>query len=166
MTPTDSGCPKCEAQTGDDWKQCNHRCPMPGSPHYDPGWRSWMQPPTQATEARWATVPTPIPMVMHCPRCAFKHIDKPEGDWLNPPHRSHLCASCGHIWRPADYPTEGVEAVQTRGDHDNPIAHHVVPEADRVKLRLALVKIREGTTHGNVTLHRRDVHEIAAEALK
>lgn len=45
-----------------------------------------------------------------------------EGPWLNPPHRSHLCHGCGHIWRPADVPTNGVAAVKTTGKADSPIA--------------------------------------------
>lgn len=44
--------------------------------------------------------------------------------WTNPPHRSHLCASCGHIWRPADVPTNGVAAVKTKGKSDSPLAAH------------------------------------------
>lgn len=76
----------------------------------------------------------PIDMVLHCPACGMQHIDKadeidpyptPEKDaawWGNPPHRSHLCRGCGHIWRPADVPTNGVEAVKTRGKNDSPIA--------------------------------------------
>lgn len=59
----------------------------------------------------------PLDMVLHCPACGKQHIDEPEGEgddgattkrpdvWTNPPHRSHLCAGCGHIWRPADVPT-------------------------------------------------------------
>jgi hypothetical protein len=27
-------CPKCGAASGDDWRQCEGDCPMPGSPHY------------------------------------------------------------------------------------------------------------------------------------
>lgn len=81
----------------------------------------------------------PIPMVLHCPACGLQHIDEPEfglawsggsapepeGEvtvWDNPPHRSHLCHGCGHIWRPADVPTTGVATVQTRGKGDSPIA--------------------------------------------
>jgi len=64
----------------------------------------------------------PIDMVLHCPACGLQHIDKPEpelgpskdgsGDmplWSNPSHRSHLCHGCGHVWRPADVPTNGVK---------------------------------------------------------
>lgn len=29
-------CPKCGAESGDDWSQCKGSCPMPGSPHYKP----------------------------------------------------------------------------------------------------------------------------------
>lgn len=38
--------------------------------------------------------------------------------WPNEPHRSHLCHHCGTIWRPADVPTNGVTAIQTRGKND------------------------------------------------
>lgn len=55
--------------------------------------------------------------------------DAPQTRWANPPHRSHLCRSedggCGHIWRPADVPTNGVAAISTTGKHDSP----VVPKA-------------------------------------
>ncbi|WP_143188392.1 hypothetical protein [Burkholderia ubonensis] len=74
---------------------------------------------------------SPIPMLLFCPRCGTQHIDGPEvGDidtgngihddvqWANPPHRSHLCHACGTIWRPADVPTNGVAAIQTRGKAD------------------------------------------------
>lgn len=74
----------------------------------------------------------PIDMVLHCPKCGLQHIDAPEpGNWSfevggkqqrqtwdNPPHKSHLCHGCGHIWRPADVPTNGVLAVKTRGKND------------------------------------------------
>lgn len=29
-------CPKCGAESGDDWSQCEGACPMPGSPHHNP----------------------------------------------------------------------------------------------------------------------------------
>lgn len=77
----------------------------------------------------------PIDMVLHCPNCSVQHIDAPEellqhemmtapefAPWNNPPHRSHLCHSCGHIWRPADVPTNGVAAVKTKGKDDSPIS--------------------------------------------
>ncbi|MFV0673621.1 hypothetical protein [Variovorax sp. tm] len=67
----------------------------------------------------------PIDMVLHCPKCHLQHIDAPDQrtpDWKNEPHRSHLCHGCGHIWRPADVPTNGVQAIKTTGKADSPIA--------------------------------------------
>ena len=52
----------------------------------------------------------------------MQHIDAVTETWTNPPHRSHLCASCGHTWRPADMPTEGVRAIETKGKADSPLA--------------------------------------------
>lgn len=81
----------------------------------------------------------PIPMILYCPNCGQQHVDKPaphEKDcsvsrgssicscsrWANPPHRSHLCAYCGIIWRPADVPTTGVQSIETRGANDTLLA--------------------------------------------
>lgn len=87
----------------------------------------------------------PINMLLFCPRCGEQHIDAPETftpvgrcecagpdeceacasnraafeeSWQNPPHRSHLCHTCGTIWRPADVPTNGVASIETRGKAD------------------------------------------------
>ena len=83
----------------------------------------------------------PIDMILHCPKCGTQHIDaaddscgpikcqnkpqcaEPCGEWCgwtNPPHRSHLCHGCGHIWRPADVPTNGVAEIKTKGKNDSP----------------------------------------------
>ncbi|MCA8242884.1 hypothetical protein [Burkholderia sp. AU32262] len=89
--------------------------------------------------------PEPIDMLLFCPKCGVQHVDAPEPftpagrcecagpdecetcesnraafeeSWQNPPHRSHLCHACGTIWRPADVPTNGVAAIQTRGKAD------------------------------------------------
>lgn len=62
----------------------------------------------------------PIDMVLYCPICGLQHIDAPSAYWTNPPHRSHLCAGCGHIWRAADVPTNGVRRTKTAGEHDAP----------------------------------------------
>lgn len=60
----------------------------------------------------------PIDMLLWCPRCRAQHIDRPDGWWRNPPHKSHLCNFCGLIWRPADVPTNGVSTIKTRGKDD------------------------------------------------
>ena len=88
-----------------------------------------------------------IDMVLHCPACGMQHVDEDNSEqvrivaaergyehgsrdweafierneWANPPHRSHLCAGCGHVWRPADVCTNGVAAVKTKGKQDSPI---------------------------------------------
>ncbi|CAJ6390108.1 Uncharacterised protein [Burkholderia pseudomallei] len=73
--------------------------------------------------------PEPIDMLLFCPKCGVQHVDAPEkaseghpvlyaDAWTNSPHRSHLCHACGTIWRPADVPTNGVAAIQTRGKAD------------------------------------------------
>lgn len=74
-----------------------------------------------------AEICAPIPMILFCPVCGTQHIDHVEykgGEdcdtvvWNNPPHRSHLCAACGCIWRPADVPTTGVSSIATKGRID------------------------------------------------
>jgi hypothetical protein len=113
--------------------------PGPNTIIHDPNWHA----PKIFRSALRAIQAVPVDMVLHCPKCGFQHVDEPEsndayterlfesswwelgGDkperWTNPPHRSHLCAACGHIWRPADIPTNGVKAIQTRGKNDSEI---------------------------------------------
>lgn len=93
-----------------------------------------------ALEAPPTEPATPIDMVLHCPNCGMQHIDAPwtpkspltndqingvEPVWGNPPHRSHLCHGCGHIWRPADVPTNGVAGVKTKGKADSPVSARI-----------------------------------------
>lgn len=62
----------------------------------------------------------PVDMLLYCPECFEQHIDKPQPDknWDNPPHRSHECQVCDHVWRPADVPTNGVTSIKTKGQRD------------------------------------------------
>lgn len=55
----------------------------------------------------------PIDMVLFCPACGLQHVDapQPERGWTNPPHKTHECQGCGHLWRPAAAPTNGVADV-------------------------------------------------------
>lgn len=76
---------------------------------------AWEEP-AKAEEKKEEVVP--IDMVLFCPNCGTQHIDEPTQTWDNPPHRSHLCACCEIIWRPADVATNGVAAPQTQGKAD------------------------------------------------
>ena len=60
-----------------------------------------------------------VDMMLHCPACHAQHVDA--APWDTRPHRSHLCHSCGHIWRPADVCTNGVPVIRTRGKNDSPL---------------------------------------------
>lgn len=49
----------------------------------------------------------PIPMILTCPVCSARHIDK--GIFATKPHHTHSCQHCGMCWRPAVVPTAGVQ---------------------------------------------------------
>jgi hypothetical protein len=53
----------------------------------------------------------PIDMLLFCPRCKTQHVDHAKGDWTNPPHATHTCATCGTLWRPSNANTNGVAAL-------------------------------------------------------
>jgi len=48
----------------------------------------------------------PIPCLLFCPKCNKQHIDKDE--WATKLHKTHLCAHCGHKWKPLHVPSVGV----------------------------------------------------------
>lgn len=116
---------------------------------------------------------TPIDMVLYCPRCGLQHVDAPgaleqpphpdgphescAGTWDNPPHRSHLCHGCGHIWRPADVPTNGVDEVKTQGKNDSPLDDGS-PHRDKLAGRLIDAWCNE---HGGKVSWKRCVEIIA-----
>ena len=52
-------------------------------------------------------IPEPIPMILTCPLCGERHIDK--GVFATKPHHTHACQKCGLPWRPALVPTVGVQ---------------------------------------------------------
>lgn len=113
------------------------------------------------SEALSAPYGNPIPMILFCPACDLQHIDaeephKPEcvtvqrpaiaeelcncDRWTNPPHRSHKCAGCGEIWRPADVATVGVRDIETRGNFD---AKPIRGQAGRQRFRLGFWRHKE-----------------------
>lgn len=51
--------------------------------------------------------PPPVPMILRCPVCHMRHIDK--GDFSAHPHHTHACQECGECWRPAVVCTVGVQ---------------------------------------------------------
>lgn len=50
----------------------------------------------------------PIPMILACPVCWERHIDKGEFATTKA-HHTHACQHCGVCWRPAIVPTVGVQ---------------------------------------------------------
>ena len=80
----------------------------------------------------------PIRMILFCPSCGAQHVDAPDpaNGWHDPPHLSHLCAVCGHIWRPADVPTSGVAEIGRKGSRDAiPIRGHTPLALEAARLR-------------------------------
>ena len=46
-------------------------------------------------------------MLLWCPSCSTRHVDA--GEFIEKPHHTHACQSCGMVWRPAIGPTRGVQ---------------------------------------------------------
>ena len=107
----------------------------------------------EALPALLAELAEPIDMVLFCPKCGLQHIDAPEDallhhgghlppepgeeGWSNPPHRSHLCHGCGHIWRPSDRATNGVAAIATKGRADSePVSPAALAEIAELRERV------------------------------
>lgn len=63
-----------------------------------------------------ATNNAPIPMLLWCPFCSGRHIDK--GEFATKPHHTHACQTCGHVWRPAIVNTVGVKFLPGFKDED------------------------------------------------
>lgn len=117
----------------------------------------------------------PIDMILHCPACGLQHIDAPEesdpttwtaekyGNWTNPPHRSHLCHGCGHIWRPADVPTNGVAAVKTKGEADSTHATRLPMQPIETDTH-GVVRFKGNRIVGNLLERYSNMNEIARDA--
>lgn len=85
-------------------------------------------------------MPDPIPMLLFCPACGMQHID--EGRWAREiVHRSHLCASCEHVWRQADVPTIGVAAITTEGAADGSPVPVALVHAERILRSERITKV-------------------------
>jgi len=57
-----------------------------------------------------------IPMILHCPICRERHVDK--GIFAQKPHHTHACQYCGFVWRPAIVCTVGVQFLPGFKDID------------------------------------------------
>jgi hypothetical protein len=100
----------------------------------------------KALSANAGEVQPPLDMILHCSACGLQHIDAPDErtpGWKNEPHRSHLCHGCGHIWRPADEPTNGVAAIKTKGKADSPVPNRA-PAADAEQLARLILDDPDG----------------------
>jgi len=83
----------------------------------------------------------PINVIIHCPMCRYMHIDKADPntckncgkkriehepyliancnneeatsfeEWTNPPHKTHRCLNCNHLFKVANVPTNGVSGL-------------------------------------------------------
>ena len=58
----------------------------------------------------------PIPMLIWCPACRARHIDR--GEFATKPHHTHSCQGCGLTWRPAVVATVGVQFLPGFKDAD------------------------------------------------
>lgn len=60
----------------------------------------------------------PVPMLLWCPLCHERHIDK--GEFAARPHHAHCCQNptCGFVWRPSIHTTVGVQFLP--GFQDEP----------------------------------------------
>jgi hypothetical protein len=128
--------------------------------------------PWESLRRRVLALMAPIDMVLYCPKCGMQHIDEPEvlakvfachhadpmacdcdnKRWVNPPHRSHLCHGCDHVWRPADVPTNGVRAVTTVGKADSPLPATPPSARDVVRQLLFALQSTHPYVHGWCTI--------------
>lgn len=58
-----------------------------------------------------------VPMILFCPN-GHRHID--EGHFLEKPHHTHACQTCGIVWRPAVVNTHGVQFLPGYLNEDLP----------------------------------------------
>ena len=61
---------------------------------------------------------SPLPLIIHCPKCHLQHVDVDDdsGNWATTRHhRKHLCkpedGGCGHVWMPSLRNTVGVREL-------------------------------------------------------
>lgn len=51
----------------------------------------YLEPAETSVQLLESSLPAPLDMVLHCPKCGLQHVDAPElPEWTNPVHSSHL----------------------------------------------------------------------------
>jgi hypothetical protein len=143
-----------------------------------------------ALKARLATAQSPVNLLLFCPQCGEQHIDEAKPDvcetcggsedqfprdpetfvcvckvfiaWLNPPHKSHRCTSCNHVWRPADVPTNGVKEIKTNGERDGDTRPR---QKELVEALEKLISYNEDIRDGKINYRPDDHIALARQAL-
>lgn len=87
-----------------------------------------------------SSLATPIPMLLVCPSCGRRHVDRGEFA-TSKVHHTHACQYCGMVWRPAVVPTVGVQFLPGFKDAGPPIG-----DDDTIKAR-CVEALRE---HGGI----------------
>lgn len=59
----------------------------------------------------------PIPLLLWCPECGERHVDR--GEFKTRVHHTHACQECGHVWRPAVPATVGVQFLPGFRDEES-----------------------------------------------
>lgn len=83
----------------------------------------------QALAMAGAGEAAPVSLALWCPKCGAPHVD--EGEWATTRrHKTHLCLSCGRLWRPFEYPTVGVPHVDPPAPAPPPVQPPEAPTTD------------------------------------
>lgn len=64
--------------------------------------------------------PLPIPMLLYCPECNERHVDR--GQFATKHHHTHSCQFCGMTWRPAVVDTVGVQFLPGFKSEESPVS--------------------------------------------
>ncbi len=80
------------------------------------GTNAFRSPPAASSQqpASSGEPPPPIPLLLWCPECNERHVDR--GEFATKVHHTHECQFCGHTWRPAVVATRGVQFLFRKPD--------------------------------------------------
>ncbi len=83
-----------------------------------------------------------IEMILYCPMCHQRHIDK--GEFIIKPHHTHACQSCGNVWRPALHNTIGVHFLPGFKAMKNDCGHTSLPKEVHACGKESRVEMKDG----------------------